>query len=374
MAQITWYPRPTTRNRSSYSLLWLLVVSLVLLTACRPVPASATTPEPATEITFIYWAGMMPQSILDDFETEYGVKVNYVIYESTDELYENLDAGEIYDVIGMDNGGVSTLIRKEQLAAIDYANVPNFKNVLPSFRDLAFDPRNKHSIPYTWGTTGLLVRTDLVDAPIKKWSDLWEGHFAGKIGIWDSVSYDNIAIVLLGLGYSVNSTDPDELEEVYDRLMELQDRIVILDNFPDAYTSAPFLARGDVTVAMGWSLDAVEARNLDSAIEYILPEEGTILWGENLVIPANSPNKAAAELFINFLLRPEISARFTEGTGYASTNEAALPYLDASIRNDPLIHPPASALENAQVSLPLSLEDEELYDALWQRFMSAFED
>ena len=138
-----------------------------------------------------------------------------------------------------------------------------------------------------------------------------------------------------------------------------------------SWTSAPELDSGRVTIALGWAYDGLAGRDLNPAIEYVLPNEGTLLWLEDLVIPANSPNKATAELFINFMLRPEIAAQFSNETFYAVTVEPANDIIDPAILNDPIVYPSDDMLVNAELTLPLSAEAKALYDDIWRRFMEA---
>jgi spermidine/putrescine transport system substrate-binding protein len=184
--------------------------------------------------------------------------------------------------------------------------VPNFNNISASFRDLAHDPGNRHSIPFNWGVTGIVVRTDLLDAPITRWADLWDPRYQGQVGVWP-LRRDLLGMSLKTLGYSVNSEEPAEVEAALDHLLTLRDNAFLIDlNLPHA---ASYLLDGEAVAVYGWAYDFQEAQAASDEVAFVLPEEGTILWGEGLVIPAASPNKAAAELFIDFLLRPEISAQ-----------------------------------------------------------------
>jgi spermidine/putrescine transport system substrate-binding protein len=157
-----------------------------------------------TELILYNWENDTPQSILDSFTAEYGIKIRYEIYESQEEAIANIRAGDIYDVEVMESRFIPLLVNVGLLAELDYRNILNFKNISPNFRDLVYDPDNLHSIPYTWGTTGLLVRSDLMQSPIQRWSDLWDAHYYGKVGIWTGVSREAIALTLKSLGFSAN--------------------------------------------------------------------------------------------------------------------------------------------------------------------------
>jgi spermidine/putrescine transport system substrate-binding protein len=342
---------------------------LSLLAACgNPTPPPTPTPPPlAEELIFYDWAEDAIETVFEDFTEEYGVRIKYVTYESPEEAVENIRAGEVYDVVVLENQYIPALVTEGQLAEIDYRHVPNFKNISPNFRDLAYDPGNAHSIPYSWGTTGLVVRSDLVEEPVTSWADLWDQRYAGKVAGWLYPRY-MLSAALKSMGYSINSEDPDELEAALERLIELNPDATWLE---DEASVAPLLVSGDVVVALGWAYDVWTGQEENEAISYVLPKEGTILWGDNFVIPANSPNRHTAELFLDYLLRPEITGQIVNVNYYSMANDAAEAFIDPEILNDPIIYPPNEDLENAEIMLPLSPEGEKLYAQVWERFMVA---
>ena len=352
----------------------MLIAALTLgwAAGCTTLPLKpAPTPAPwAKELVFYDWEGDMPQAVLDAFTHEYGVEVTYLTYPSTEEAVENIRAGQVYDVVVIENRLISALTRDSLLAEIDYRNVPNFKHISPNFRDLAYDPRNKHSVPFNWGTTGLVVRGDLVEKPVTHWSELWNPRYAGKVGVWKGQSRELISLTLKSLGYSANSESPEELEAALKRLLELGPNSIFMEDW-DPVTAAPLLVDGRVVIAMGYAYDVLKSRQQNESILYVLPEEGALLWGDNFTIPANSPHKETAELFVNFVLRPEISAKIMNENYYPMANDAAGAFMDPAIRDDPVIFPSDASLKNAEIVLPLSPVGEKLYAAIWERFMAA---
>lgn len=365
--------RRVVRRDPGASVRWpwtaLAVALLGGLVACgSPAASPVPTPAPplAKALVLYNWAGYMPQSVLDAFTAEYGVNVIYEIYETQEDAVEAMRAGQVYDVVVMGNEFIPALVSDGLLAEIDYRNVPNFKNISANFRDLAYDPDNAHSVPFNWGTTGLLVRSDLVGQPVTRWADLWDDRYAGKVVVWP-IQRELLPIALKSLGYSVNSENPAQLEAALERLLALKKNAFFWDA-AEASIVAP-LASGEAAIADGWAYDAITGREENESIVYVLPEEGTILWGDNLAIPAHSPNKHTAEVFLNFLLRPEISAQIVNELYYANANEAARPFIDPEVLNDPLVYPPDEALRHAEIILPLSPEGQRLYDLIWERFM-----
>jgi spermidine/putrescine transport system substrate-binding protein len=350
----------------------LSLLTLTLLAACStPKPQPTPTAIPlAKEINFYDWEEDMPQSILDAFTEEYSIKVNYFIYESQEEAIANIQAGQIYDVVVMESRFIPQLVKENLLAELDQRNLDNSKNLSANFRDLAYDPGNHYSTPYNWGTTGLVVRSDLVEEPVTRWADLWDPRYAGRAGLWMGIPRDVISMTLKSLGYSANSEDPTELEAALERLLELKPHVLTLEDF-DLYTSAGVLDSGQAVITMGYASDVLTGKELNTSISYVLPEEGALLWNDTFVIPANSPNKYTAELFLNFLMRADINAKIVNENLFATPNEAAFPFIEADIMNNAVIFPSNEDLLNAELILPLSPQGQLLYEEIWERFSTA---
>jgi spermidine/putrescine transport system substrate-binding protein len=349
-------------------------LTVILLAACgspAPTLAPTSTPVPlADELVFYDWEEDMPQSVMDAFTAEYGVQITYLVYESQEGAIANMRAGEVYDVVVMESRFIPLLAQEGLLARLNQKNLPNLRNISANFRELAYDPNNDYSVPYNWGTTGLVVRSDLVGQPVTHWADLWDPRYAGRVGLWMGVSRDVISLTLKSLSYSANSENPQELEEAYQRLVELKHHVIAFEDY-DLFTSAELLASGRVVVSMGYTVDALNGSELNPAVKYILPEEGALLWNDTFVIPSNSPNQYTAELFLNFLMRPDINAEITNYNQYATPNEAAYPFIQSEILNNPLIFPPNDELINAELVLPLTSQGQRLYDEIWERFINA---
>ena len=198
------------------SCLFALLVFSLLIAGCAP-----KEPPIPTELILYNWVEYMPQSVMDAFTNEYGITIKYVAYETEEEVVENIQAGNVYDLVLLNPEFIPQMVEENLLKPIDYRQVPNFKNVSANFRDLIFDPGNNYSIPFHWGTTGILVRTDLIDRPITSWNDLWDPIFAGKVGLWP-YPRSVIPIALKALGYSANSEDLAELEKTHQYLLQLE--------------------------------------------------------------------------------------------------------------------------------------------------------
>lgn len=312
----------------------------------------------------------MPQSVLDAFTEEYDVKVNYLVYESQEDAIASIKAGQTYDVVVMESRFVPALAEAGLLAELHHQNLLNLKNLSASFRELAYDPGNTYSVPFNWGTTGLVVRSDLVAEPVTRWADLWDPRYAGRVGLWMGQHREVISLVLKSLGYSANSEDPAELEAVLERLLVLKPHVLTLEDFNLA-NAADMLASGQAVITMGYASDFLYGNEQNPAIVYVLPEEGALLWNDTFVIPANSPNQYTAELFLNFIMRPEVNAEIANENQYATPNEAAYPFIEPEILNSPVIFPPNEDLVDAELIQPLSPTGQQLYDEIWERFTTA---
>ena len=345
-----------------------LCLAVVLISACstRSTPENVAAPISGGELTLYNWVEYLPQSVMDAFTEEYGIRINYVAYESQEEAVQNIRAGEKYDLVVLPPELIPGLYNEGFLAPIDYSHVLNFKNVSPNFRDLTFDPGNKYSVPFHWGTTGLIYRKDLVHKEITSWSDLWDPEFEGAVGIWP-IPRAVIPITLKALGYPANSEEPDHLQQALEKMLELRKTSFLISNMNSSIV--PVLEEGTAIIGYGWAYDALVIEDLP--ITYTIPVEGSILWSDHFVIPATSTNKRTAELFLDFLLRPDISGIIINESYYPMANDAAVPFIAPEIINNPIIYPPTEVIENSEIILSLSPDGIKLYEDIWQQFMDA---
>lgn len=325
----------------------------------------------AEEITVYNWEGDIPQSVLDAFTLETKIKINYQVFNSQEEAIANIRAGNVYDVAVIDSRFMSMLTQEGLLKPLNYENLLNFKYISPNFRGLAYDPDNRFSIPYSWGTTGLLVNTGIEHTPVHRWADLWDNRYAGKVAVSVSYPREAIGMTLKSLGYSANSDNPTEVEAALTKLLQLHlNPSFLYSYYPDFGLAA--MMSGKILIAVGFSGDLLESQKNGLSVEYILPEEGLLLWGDTFVVPKSSRNQTTAELFIDFLLRPEISAEIVNQKYYASANEGARPFVHPEILANSAIYPTDSMLMRAEIIEALSPEGQQLLDATWQKFLAAY--
>ncbi len=352
---------------------FVILISLFLgLAACNgPLPglySPTPTSKPVEPLILYDWGDYLPKPILETFTERTGIPIENVSYQDYQDAAVSIQQGELYDVVILAPDQVRSLSRDSHLARLDTKAIPNLQNISPDFRNMSYDPGNVYSVPLFWGTSGLLYRTDLVQEPVTHWADLWDSQYAGKVAIWPMAD-TMLPIALKALGYSANEEDPAALGAALQHLLVLKPNAIIIAN--DETTIIPVLESGRAVVAVGWALDALTAQANNQPIEYVLPEEGSILWSEQLVIPITSPHKEAAENFINFLLSAEIGAQLPELIGYAVPNEAAKAVIAADLLQNPIIFPPVGSLKNAEMLLPHSPAGKQAFDSAWQRFLDA---
>lgn len=330
-------------------------------------PAAQEPQVTSKEFNLYAWSEYVPQDLLDAFSQEYGVKVNYDTYSSNEELLAKLQAGASgYDVIIPSDYMVTIMANLGLLEPIDLNHIPNFANIDDRFKNPSFDPGNKYSVPYQWGTVAIAVNTEKVQRPITRFADLWDPMFRNNLVALDD-EREIIGMALVVLGYSKNSTDPAQLEAAKQKLLELVPNIKLYDS--DSPKTA--LLSGEVIAGVVWNGEAALAHQENPAIDYILPEEGCGLWEDNLAIPKGAPHKDAAEAFINFVLRPEMSLLITRDFPYSNPNKAALELL---AKEDPeayqaymgfaATNPPQEALEKCHRIVDVG-EATTLWDKVW---------
>ncbi len=350
---------------------WLIPLAMQWLPTSTVSASPSSGNRYANEITVYNWEGDIPQSVLDAFTLETKVKINYQVFNSQEEAIANIRAGNVYDVAVIDGRFISMLTQEGLLKQLNYENLLNFKYISPNFRGLAYDPDNRFSVPYSWGTTGLLVNTGIEHAEVHSWADLWDNRYAGKVAVSVSYPREAIGMTLKSLGYSANSEKPSEVEAALTKLLQLRlDPSFLYRYYPDFGMAA--MTSGKVLIAVGFSGDLLESQKKGLSIEYVLPEEGLLLWGDTFVIPNSSHNQATAELFIDFLLRPVISAEIVNQKYYASANEGARPFVHPEILKNSAIYPTDSMLMRAEIIEALSPEGQRLLDATWQKFLAAY--
>jgi len=306
------------------------------------------------------WGDYIDPDVIKDFEEEFNVKVNYNTFATNEDMYVSIaKGGTSYDVAFPSDYMIERMISEGLLAEINKDNIPNIKYIGEEDLDLDFDPGNKYSVPYMWGTFGILYNKTMVDDVVDSWDILWNEKYAGQILMLDS-QRDSIGVSLKRLGYSMNTRDLNELEEAKNELIKQKPLVY-------AYVGddvKQLMVAEEAALAVVWSGDAVAMMWENENLEYVYPKEGTNIWFDNMVIPKNAKNKELAEQFINFLNRPDIAARNVQYIGYSTPNVAAQELLPEEIRNSQVAYPSKEILKNTEIFRDMK-DMLSVYDELW---------
>lgn len=340
----------------------------VLLAVLLLLPAAAL----ADEIVNVFnWEDYIDESVLAQFEEETGIKVNYMRFTDNEEMVISVESNPgAFDVIFPSEYMVQRLINKGLLAEINYDNIPNFSNIRADLLNPSYDPNNAHSVPYMWGTLGILYNTKLVDeADVQSWSVLWNEKYAGQVLMMDSLRDTiGLALIMVDPANSMNSTDYTQLRAAADLLIKQKQSGMVkaygLDEFKDK------MVAGEGALAVVYSGDAEYAIELNEDLAYAVPQEGSNIWVDSAVIPVSAKNKENAEKFIDFLCRPDIAAANVEEIGYCSPNAAAIELLGEDYQDNPVMNPSDEVIARCEYYHDLDETWLNIYTTLYSEVLS----
>ena len=297
---------------------------------------------------YVYNVGdYIDEEVIKLFEKEYPeIKVNYETYYTNEEMHAKVKTGRTnYDVVFPSDYMVERMIEEDMLNKINFENMPNYKNIGKEFKNLDYDPKGEYSVPYMWGTMGILYNKDMVDKKdMNSWKAMYDKKYSGEIFMLDS-ERDMISITLKSLGYSMNSGSDSELKEAQKAL--IKQKPLVKAYCGDEVKDKMIANEGAMTIA--WSGDAFYCMDYNDSLAYSIPEEGSNLWFDSMVIPKTSKHQKEAELFIDFMCRAEIAKMNAEYIGYSTANKAGRELLDDSVKNDPLRYPDITKMENMEI-------------------------
>ncbi|MBQ7519738.1 MAG: spermidine/putrescine ABC transporter substrate-binding protein [Clostridia bacterium] len=312
-------------------------VLCVLLAALVLLPTFAL----ADEVVNVFnWEDYIDESVLAQFEEETGIKVNYMRFTDNEEMVISVEANPgAFDVVFPSDYMVERLMNKGLLAEINYDNIPNFANIRENLKNPSYDANNAHSVPYMWGTLGILYNTKLVDeADVQTWGVLWNQKYAGQVLMMDSLRDTmGLALLMVNPENSMNSTDFTQLRAAADLLIQQKQSGMVkaygLDEFKDK------MVAGEGALAVVYSGDAEYAIELNEDLAYVVPQEGSNIWVDCAVIPVSAKNKENAEKFIDFLCRGDIAPAHVEEIGYCSPNTPPHQQLGEDYQNSSVMNP-----------------------------------
>lgn len=323
-----------------------------------------------TEQVIIYnWGEYIDPEVLDMFEEETGIQVIYEEFETNEIMYPKIQSGAIaYDLVCPSDYMIQKMIQNDLLQPLNFDNIPNAKNIGQVYYEKSrqFDPDNQYSIPYCWGTVGILYNTKMVEEPIDSWTVLWDTQYKDNILMQDSVR-DAFAVALKTLGYSLNSTSIHELTQAKDLLVQQKPLVqaYVIDQVRDK------MIGNEAAIGVIYSGEAIYTQTENPNLAYVVPKEGSNMWIDSWVMPKNAPNKENAEKFLDFLCSPEIALMNFEYITYSTPNEKARELIeDPAIRNSEIAFPGDSILSRCETFTYLGEDADEVYNQLWREVKS----
>lgn len=320
------------------------------------------------ELNILNWGEYIDPELLNLFEKETGVKVNYVEMTSNEEMLLKLRSADcIYDLCFPSDYIIEQLIANDMLQPLDMSKIPNAKNISERIKQFTnvFDPDNKYSLPYLWGTVGILYNTKMVEGEVDSWDVLWDEKYVGQVWQYDSVR-DAIAVALLKLGYDINTRSADEVNAAKEELIK---QIPLLKGLgTDDIRSS--MENGKAALAVIYSGDALECCSKNEDLAYVVPKEGSNVWFDNVVIPKSAKNVEAAHAFINFINDANLAARNTEYVYYSTPNQGALDLLGEEFTEDEIFNPSQEVLDRCNVFHDLG-DFVDVFNTAWAEYKSA---
>ena len=347
------------------SALLAVLMTVPLLAACGE---SSSSKCPNGELNVLNWGEYIAdgtdgtEDILTQFEEEFGIKINYKVCPDNETLYTYLKQGDSYDVIIPSDYMLSRLIEEDMLEKLNFDNIPNFSDVSDTFVDPPYDPTNEYSVPYMWGTVGIIYNTTMVQEDVTSWSILFDEDYADQILMINNPR-DAIGVALKYLGYSYNTTDKAQITEAVDLLVQQKPLVqtYVMDEIFDKLES------GEAAIGVYYAGDYLTMLENNEDLAFCVPEEGSNYFVDAMCIPKGAANKENAEKFINFMCSTEVGLANCDAIGYSTPLNSVLEALDAEVREDPVAYPSDDVLSRCEQFLNLPQDILEFYDSEWLR-------
>ena len=334
----------------------LMVISMIstLFVGC-----SKKTSE---EINFFNYGENIDEETVKEFEKQYGIKVNIETFDDMENMYQKVkNEGVKYDVILVSDALMPRMIKENLIQELNKDNIPNISQMDEEYLNLEIDPGNKYSVPYMFGTVGLIYNKDVVKENVDSWDILWNEKYKDKVFMFDTYR-DTIGVALKKLGYSLNSTDPKEIEEAKELLIQQRKTVDPIYGVDNGTTMIP---AGESDINMIWSGEGLNLQEENPNLVYIVPKEGANFWIDSLCIPSNAKNIEGAEKFINFVSDKESALRIADEIGYTTPNKEARLEQPESVRNNPNAYMPKEIMDRCEIYVDFSKNIKRMYDDAW---------
>ena len=363
------------KRRQFLQLAGLSTLSSKLLSGCGWTLAevrSQTIPQKSSNSKelFIYtWSNYTDQNLLNRFNQETGFKAVANVFDSNEVMLARLQAGggSDYSIVYPSDYMVEKMTDMGLLSQLDFSRVKGLEHLIPRFLNPEYDPGNLHSVPISWGTTGLIYNSKKLKKIPEDWTYLWENkqELNKRMTLLNDVR-EVMGAVLKMMGYSYNSRNPQEIQNAYEKLAELKPNIASFTS--DAWRDQ--VLSGDLLIAMCYSSDANEIIEENKHLQFIIPKSGATLWTDTITIPKTAPNPEGAYAWINFMLQPDIAAQICERLSFATPNQLAFNQLATEVKENVRLFPPESDLERCESIAPVG-DSGEVYERYWTKLTSA---
>ncbi len=350
----------------------ITAVSSLSLTGCGwrlgDVRANANSSSQRDQISLYTWAQYTDKQLLKTFSAQTGMKVLADTYDSNDVMLAKFQAGGggNYSIIYPSDYMVQKMVKKDLLAEINRDRIIGLDNLLPRFQNPSYDANNRYSIPFNWGTTGLLYNSEVIKNVPEDWEYLWQNQaqLNKRMTLLNDVR-EVMGATLRMMGYSYNSQDENQIKQAYEKLQILKPAIAAFDT--DAWQNQ--MLAGDLVLVMCYSADAIRVSQENPKFKYVIPRSGSSLWTDTIVVPKTAPNLDGAYAWINFILQPEVAAQVSQRLSVATPNRAGFEQLPKQIQNNTNLFPPESILEKCERITPLE-KFEAIYERYWTQLTS----
>lgn len=319
------------------------------------------------QISFLNYGENIDKETLKEFEKKYGIKVNVETFDDMETMYQKISKGGVkYDVILVSDALMPRMIKKGLIQELNKDNIPNISQMDKDYLNLQIDPGNKYSVPYMFGTVGLIYNKDVVKEKVDSWDILWDEKYKDKVFMFDTYR-DTMGAALKKLGYSLNSKNPKEIEEAKELLIKQRETVNPIYGIDNGTTMIP---AGESDINMIWSGEGLNLQDENHNLVYVVPKEGANFWIDSLCIPKNAENVEGAEKFINFVSDKESALRIADEIGYTTPNKEARLAQPDNVKNNPNAYMPKEIMDRCEIYEDFPMDVKKIYDNAWVNIKS----
>lgn len=319
------------------------------------------------QISFLNYGENIDKETIKEFEKKYGIKVNVETFDDMETMYQKISKGGVkYDVILVSDALMPRMIKKGLIQELNKDNIPNISQMDKDYLNLQIDPGNKYSVPYMFGTVGLIYNKDVVKEKVDSWDILWDEKYKDKVFMFDTYR-DTMGAALKKLGYSLNSKNPKEIEEAKELLIKQRETVNPIYGVDNGTTMIP---AGESDINMIWSGEGLNLQDENPNLVYVVPKEGANFWIDSLCIPKNAENGEGAEKFINFVSDKESALRIADEIGYTTPNKEARLVQPDNVKNNPNAYMPKEIMDRCEIYEDFPMDVKKIYDNAWVNIKS----